>query len=188
MSENFFPRTSTLRRIVTGHNENGRSIVIYEGGPDPVLEFFPGAGLFDIWSVGQQTTQGGSTFNLEPSPGGIKCRWFTVLPEPPTSAPIDLTTFYDDAFSAMSERDIRPDTSRHPGMHKTNTFDFIIVLEGQVTLMLDDEDRLLGPGDVVIQRGTNHAWTCAGSAPALLVAVLIDNERLSPAIISPVKP
>ena len=59
-------------------------------------------------------------------------------------------------------------------MHRTETLDFIIVIEGRVQLILDKEERVLGPGDVVVQRATNHAWSCVGDTPALLVAVLID--------------
>jgi quercetin dioxygenase-like cupin family protein len=58
-------------------------------------------------------------------------------------------------------------------MHLTRTLDAIIIVRGRVRLLLDTDERLLGPGDVVVQRGTNHAWVCDGDEPALLVAVLI---------------
>ena len=61
-------------------------------------------------------------------------------------------------------------------MHKTDTIDYIILLKGDVTLILDEEEIDIKPHDVVIQRGTNHAWVNNGSEPALLIAVLIDNE------------
>jgi quercetin dioxygenase-like cupin family protein len=61
-------------------------------------------------------------------------------------------------------------------MHKTDTIDYIILLRGDVTLILDEEEIDIKPHDVVIQRGTNHAWVNNGSEPALLIAVLIDNE------------
>jgi quercetin dioxygenase-like cupin family protein len=61
-------------------------------------------------------------------------------------------------------------------MHLTPTIDFIILVKGQVRLVLDEGERLLSPGDVVVQRGTNHAWVCEGDEPAILVAVLIDKQ------------
>ena len=61
-------------------------------------------------------------------------------------------------------------------MHKTDTVDYIILLKGDVTLILDEEEIDLKPFDVVVQRGTNHAWVNNGTEPALLIAVLIDNE------------
>jgi quercetin dioxygenase-like cupin family protein len=61
-------------------------------------------------------------------------------------------------------------------MHKTETIDYIILLKGDVTLILDQEEVDIKPFDVVVQRGTNHAWVNNGSDPALLIAVLIDSE------------
>ena len=70
----------------------------------------------------------------------------------------------------------RVDTTRHPSMHKTKTIDYIILLKGNVTLLLDNDEVSLKPFDVVVQRGTNHAWVNNGEKPALLIAVLIDSE------------
>ena len=177
-------RTERLRRIVTGHDAAGRSTVIVDGPPSPVLEFLPGAGLYEI-----ATDNGGPDFTdagpacptaeraeLLPPPSGAKFRWFTVQPVPPGVGAAELARFYDSAFRAMTQHDVRPDTSRHPGMHRTATLDFIVVVEGRVRLILDQDERVLGPGDVVVQRGTNHAWACVGEVPALLCAILIDKR------------
>jgi len=61
-------------------------------------------------------------------------------------------------------------------MHLTATIDVIIVVSGRVRLLLDDDERVLEPGDVVIQRGTNHGWVCESDEPAVMVAVLMDRE------------
>ena len=61
-------------------------------------------------------------------------------------------------------------------MHKTETIDYIILLKGDVSLILDEDEVRLKPFDVVVQRGTNHAWVNHGDVPALLIAVLIDAE------------
>jgi quercetin dioxygenase-like cupin family protein len=61
-------------------------------------------------------------------------------------------------------------------MHKTKTIDYIILLDGDVSLLLDDDEVKLNPFDVVVQRGTNHAWVNNGTEPALFIAVLIDSE------------
>ena len=61
-------------------------------------------------------------------------------------------------------------------MHKTETIDYIILLKGDVTLILDEEEIDMKPFDVVVQRGTNHAWVNNGTEPALLIAVLIDSK------------
>ena len=70
----------------------------------------------------------------------------------------------------------RVDTSKHPAMHKTKTIDYIILLSGDVTLLLDEDEVRLKPFNVVVQRGTNHAWVNNGNEPALLIAVLIDSD------------
>ena len=54
--------------------------------------------------------------------------------------------------------------------------DYIILLKGDVTLILDEEEIDLEPFDVVVQRGTNHAWVNNGTDPALLIAVLVDSK------------
>ena len=66
--------------------------------------------------------------------------------------------------------------SKRPAMHKTETIDYIILLKGDVSLLLDEEEVRLKPFDTVVQRGTNHAWVNHGEEPALLIAVLIDSE------------
>ena len=81
-----------------------------------------------------------------------------------------------EAFAAYGAGHARPHTSRNPWMHKTKTIDYIILLSGEVTLLLDGDERLLKPLDVVIQRGTNHAWINRGKEPALLAAILIDAD------------
>jgi quercetin dioxygenase-like cupin family protein len=63
---------------------------------------------------------------------------------------------------------------RHPMMHRTQTLDYAVVLEGEVTMLLDDEDVPLKAGDVVIQCGTNHAWSNRSDKPCRMLYVLID--------------
>ncbi|WP_447766287.1 cupin domain-containing protein [Pseudomonas reinekei] len=59
-------------------------------------------------------------------------------------------------------------------MHQSTTTDYIILLQGAITLVLDDEEVDMKPFDVVIQRGTNHSWVNRGEVDALLMAVLVD--------------
>ena len=62
------------------------------------------------------------------------------------------------AFDRIGAAHHRIDTSKHPAMHKTDTIDYIILLKGDVSLLLDEEEVRLEPFDTVVQRGTNHAW------------------------------
>ena len=66
---------------------------------------------------------------------------------------------------------------KHPGMHRTETVDYAIVLEGEIVAVLDDEETVLKAGDILIQRGTNHAWANRSGKPARICFVLIDGKR-----------
>ncbi len=80
-------------------------------------------------------------------------------------------------FEEIEGADSRVDTTRNPGMNNTRTIDYIVILKGEhVYLLLEDDERELKPFDVVVQRGTNHAWINRGREPALLIAVLIDAD------------
>jgi mannose-6-phosphate isomerase-like protein (cupin superfamily) len=64
--------------------------------------------------------------------------------------------------------------ARHPGMHRTKSVDYAVVLEGEIDMLLDDSEVHLEAGDVLVQQGTNHAWVNRGSAPCRIAFVLID--------------
>lgn len=82
-------------------------------------------------------------------------------------------------FQQLGASHARIDTTRGPGMHRTRTLDYIVLLKGEITLMLDEGDVDLKPFDVVVQRGTNHGWVNRGSTPALLAIAMIDAEPIS---------
>ena len=171
-----------MRRVITGHNEKGRSIVTLDGPPARSIGEDVG-GLFELWN-----TDGGDVIStdvndradqniiLSPSGGGTKFRYFQINPLPEGVPEDMLQEIAADAFEKVGAAHHRVDTSKHPAMHKTDTIDYIILLKGDVTLILDDEEVDLKPFDVVVQRGTNHAWVNNGTKPALLIAVLIDSN------------
>ena len=74
-------------------------------------------------------------------------------------------------YARVSTFDQNP---RHPMMHRTETIDYAIVLEGEITMLLDDSEVVLKAGDVLVQRGTNHAWSNRGTIPAKIAFILID--------------
>jgi uncharacterized cupin superfamily protein len=81
-----------------------------------------------------------------------------------------------DAFSQIG--DVAASTvkaaSPHPLMHRTESVDYGIVIEGEMTLILDDSEVLLKPGSVVVQRGTNHAWANRSGKPCRMLFILVD--------------
>ena len=171
-----------MRRIVTGHNDNGKSIVTLDGPPARSIGEDVG-GLFELWNTDGNaiiTTdvidRADDEIILSPPSGGTKFRYFQINPLPEGVPEDMLQEITADAFEKVGAAHHRVDTSKHPAMHKTETVDYIILLKGDVTLILDEEEVDIKPFDVVVQRGTNHAWVNNGTEPALLIAVLIDND------------
>ena len=171
-----------MRRIITGHNKEGKSVIKIDGPPLRSVGEDVG-GLFEIWNTdGNQidTTdsidRADTDIILSPPENGSKFRYFQINPTP-EGVPMEIMQeIAADAFEKVGAAHHRIDTSKHPAMHKTDTIDYIILLEGDVTLILDEEEVRLKPHDVVVQRGTNHAWVNNGDEPALLIAVLIDSD------------
>ena len=78
------------------------------------------------------------------------------------------------AFAEMGAADNIVENARHPFMHRTDSVDYAIILTGEIYMLLDNEDVHLKAGDVVVQRGTNHAWSNRGSETCIIAFVLID--------------
>jgi hypothetical protein len=111
---------------------------------------------------------------LEPSPGGSIFRFAAIPPEDPNVLPEERERRTAKLFAQMDAALCRSDTSRHPGMHKTRTIDYVVLLSAAVTLLLDKGEGDLKPFDVVVQRGTSHALVNKVKEPALIAAVPID--------------
>jgi hypothetical protein len=168
---------NNLRRVITGHGADGRSRVVIDGPPlgdGPLLEVWSAPpGPVDSRSGADQAA---GPVRLCPPDGGSKFRYFTIAPLPEGVPHEALEAAFAERFAEFGAADARVDTTRHPSMHKTRTLDYIILLRGEVRLLLDEGEVDLKPGDVVVQRGTNHGWVCTGPEPALLCAILIDAE------------
>jgi hypothetical protein len=165
-----------LRRIVTGHDARGRS-VFAEDKTRPMAGF-----LHEHWvtqatpaKTGGAPDLGSLPTNLEPPPRGTIVRYVQFQPTQGMSHS-ELEAMYAPVFKAIGAAHTRVDTSRHPAMHKTSSLDYGIVLQGEITLLLDEGERHLKPFDICIQRGTNHGWVNRGSAPCLMAFILIDGE------------
>jgi len=172
------------RRIVTGHNAAGRSVVLFDGQVHPRRELQD-----DIYLWITERTPASNVghadavdrpIRLEPPPRGSV---FHFVQFPPAAEMADLTLeererLMVELFKQLGASHTRVDTTRSPGMHKTKTLDYIILLSGEVTLLLDEGEVNLTPFDVVVQRGTNHAWVNRGTRPALIAVVSIDAEPI----------
>ena len=171
---------SNLRRIVTGHNEKGNSMITFDG-PPPVSYIIGAGGLYELWDSDGKNVISSDKFDrgkgkviLGPENKGAKFRYFAIAPAPSGVSGKQLEEMFAKVFDDISASEDRVNTLKHPGMHKTKTLDYIILLKGNAKLILEEEETDLKPFDVVVQRGTNHAWVCTSDEPALFIAVLID--------------
>lgn len=171
-----------MRRIITGHNNEGKSVISIDGPPARSIGEEAG-GLYEIWNTDgsgfdtkSKSDRADTDIFLSPVKNGTKFRYFQINPIPEGVSQEAIEAATAEAFENIGAAHHRVDTSRNAAMHETDTIDYIILLKGDVSLILDEEEVKLKPHDVVVQRGTNHAWVNNGTEPALLIAVLIDSN------------
>ena len=112
-----------------------------------------------------------------PAHGGTMFRLFTIPPADANMSPADISKLQDWFFAAVGDPNARGDTSRHPLMHVTPTVDYILLLSGEISLVLDEgEPVALKPYDAVVQRGVGHSWLNTGREPALLMCVMVGGQ------------
>jgi len=163
-----------IRRVVTGVDPLGRSCIHFDDGGHDL------GGNIELWSTEAadrtDLDPAAGPLGLLPPPGGSKARYVVI---PPESAADGLSTEQRRAearafFVSMQAEHVLVDDVDHPHAHRTQTIDYIVVLAGELSLTLGTEERTLRPGNVVVQRGTSHAWINRGATPALFVAIMVD--------------
>lgn len=142
------------RRVVTGHAPDGRSVILSDDAAPATRTVADGAAFHEIWNTGAAPAPIAAD---EPEPTAAH----TMVPPPARGSIIRYVDF--------------PPGARSPE-HRTESVDYGIVLEGEVHLVLDDVASALRPGDVVIQRGTDHAWENRTREPARMAFILIDGR------------
>jgi mannose-6-phosphate isomerase-like protein (cupin superfamily) len=176
-----------MRRVVTGHDERGRAIVLSDG-PAPfvhVNKLDPEWFSVDFWRTGgipakivaQAAEPTGGPRRQMPTKNGTVLRINHFPPESDAvrqMTPADSQRVFDGLGNPTAATFGKG--GRHPLMHRTETIDYAIVLSGEITMVMDDEDVHLKAGDVVIQCGTNHAWSNRSKAPCVVAFVLIDGD------------
>ena len=168
-----------IRRIVTTNDADGKSRVMIDGVADNIITVLTELWITERGAVDHRdgVDHGARSTQLEPPEGGTLFRYFEIPPESETAhlSEDEKRKAAAEWFGAMNGGHLQPDTTRHPAMHKSATTDYIILLAGEITLVLEKEERTLKPFDCVVQRGTNHAWVNRGKENALLMAVLVSD-------------
>jgi hypothetical protein len=174
-----------VRRVVTGHDGSGKAIVISDG-PAPTVRtnpLRPGHISVDLWKTAaspvvlsrDEPDPTAGPKQIHPPHNGTIIRISEIAPETDAIRNLDPHKARE-VFRAMGNEGASTfgRGGRHPFMHRTETLDYAVVLAGEIDLLLDDEDVHLKAGDVVIQRGTNHAWSNRSDKPCRMLYILID--------------
>ena len=181
-----------VRRVLTGHDADGKSTFIADDEAPNVKEMGSNSGLAitELWETNGTPASnagdkdaGNRTPRLEPPKNGTVFRIVEFPPDSQWQSRPDARK-----WAEAIDADHVPDrSSSDPMMHKTSTVDYIIVLKGEIYAILDKGETLLRAGDVFVQRGTNHSWSVRGSEPCVIGVVLVDakpaggKKRIEPA-------
>jgi len=170
-----------VRRIVTGVNAAGRSCIVSDTR-FPTGDVAPGQPV----RVGLWMTDAAPASNVgsDPVPDGVILR---TPPDHRGGTVVRITDIVPDKQHAYDPEELRQRnckttsdrSARHPGFHATDTVDYAICLEGEVWAVLDEDETLMRPGDVLIQRGTYHAWSNRSNKICRMLFILIDAEPLA---------
>ena len=175
-----------VRRVLTGHDAEGRSSFIADGPAPNVKEMsaMPGLALTDLWeTAGAPASNAGDKdaaarpVHLEPPRNGTILR---IVEFPPDAAWRNRTDG-KDGFKSIGAGHAQDQASADPMMHKTSTVDYIIVLKGEIYAVMETGEKLLRAGDILVQRGTNHSWSVRGSEPCIVAAVLVSAKPVGSA-------
>jgi len=185
IEESNMQQLSDFKRVVTGHDAQGRAVVAYSGPTPSVfsLKSVPGTVFYEVWNSSNSPAAldngadpTAKPLQLSPVPFGSVVR---VVDIPPDSVQNQVSE--EDAAAAFAEigeshAGTGTTDSQHKLMHRTETLDYGIVTEGEVWLVLDQEEVHLKRGDMVVQRGTNHAWSNRTEQMARMVFILLDGR------------
>jgi quercetin dioxygenase-like cupin family protein len=161
-----------VRRVVTGHRD-GTAVVLFDSAaPNQKLRQASGLASTLLWvtdetpaDISTTTDRADREIGVPPPPRGSI---FRVVDFPPELGP-------RSREAVLKEMGIADHGgARHPGMHRTKSVDYAVVLEGEIDMLLDDSEVHLKAGDVLVQQGTNHAWVNRGTKACRIAFVLID--------------
>lgn len=160
------------RRIVTGEHADGRSYFVSDGpAPNHFYADYAPSFVQVVWATGDGAAKGedpapqGHNFGFHSERGSI----LRIVDFPPdTEYNLDLMTKFLDHFEVGVG-----DGTRHFWFHKTRSLDYAICLEGEIYAMMDEGETLMRPGDILIQRATNHAWSNRSDKPCRMIFVLL---------------
>ena len=174
---------AAIRRVVTGKDASGKAVALIDG-PAPNVIFSNERGTTSTLLWVADSTPASVTGTADAANAGRKIGTpppangsiFRIVEFPPEKS---VKTSDEVRMKAMRDAGLAPegptrDHPRHPGMHRTRTIDYVMVISGEIDMLLDDSEVHLKAGDVVVQRATNHSWVNRGDKPCRVAFVLVD--------------
>jgi len=150
----------STRRIVTGHDSQGKAVVLFDNPLQAKQRSAGGNGMTLLWVTGEFPVDAAGSgdrsqtqVGVPPPAGGTVFRIVDFAPIPPPAAPVD----HQQILRAMGIDPATQGYARHANTHRTRTIDYAIVLEGEIDMLLDDSAIHVKAGDVLVQQATNHA-------------------------------
>lgn len=173
--------SSPVRRVVTGKDSTGKAVALIDG-PAPSIHQRPEGGLAitNLWvtdSTPADLTNPEDTstrkVGIPPPPSGTIFRVVEFAPEKEITADYDARLKMIQAIGLTPEGPSR-EHPRDPAMHRTKTIDYAVIISGEIDMLLDETEVHMKAGDVLVQRGTNHAWVNRSDAPCKVAFILVD--------------
>jgi mannose-6-phosphate isomerase-like protein (cupin superfamily) len=175
-----------VRRVLTGHDAEGKSVFIADGPAPNVKEMasMPGLALTDLWETGAAPASNAGDADaaarpvrLEPPRSGTILRIVEFPPDSAWRQGADAKA----AFQSIGAGHAKDRASSDPMMHKTSTVDYIVVLKGEIYAIMEKGEKHLKAGDILVQRGTNHSWSVRGNEPCIVAAILVSAKPVGAA-------
>jgi len=177
----------SFRRIVTGHDAAGNAVILSAQAPERVLDLTErGPRFYEVWNTRESPViidrdspePIEKSLTLVPPRGGTRIRVLDIEPETPAIATMSAEEGrrHFELVSAGGASTAHRAPAAHPYMHRTETLDYGIILEGEIFLIVDKGEILCQQGDIIIQRGTNHAWSNRSGRMCRIAFILIDGQ------------
>src|ERR1039457_2483435 len=183
------PEIKRFRRIVTGHDARGRSVLLSDDISPHVMPIMdqPNFAVTDFWKTAAMPADNGAQTSEDP------CRLPIQVAPPATGSVFRVVQFPPDkdwaakaaamggsvAIDETAKSASKGGEVRHAHMHRTRSIDYAIVLSGEIWAVMDVGETKLVAGDVLVQRGTNHAWANRSNAACVIAFVMIDSMPLA---------
>jgi hypothetical protein len=168
-----------IRRVVTGHDRTGKAVVLYDEDTPTVIHFAAGQDSTHVWLTQRapaELTDEDPVPRYKALPPPASGSAFRIVEFPPTSP---------ERIAALSRKDVFADEAvtpgaqarAHPMMHRTDSIDYVVVMEGEIDMLLDDSEIHMKAGDVMVQQATNHAWVNRSGKPCIVAFAMIGARR-----------